>query len=131
LKQFSCPCETEIPISTVKQDLIGVADIGYDDPARWPVAFNSAIRDHIVSRGICAKINNEFVYRRDSNNRCFSNSMYYRKSAMGSPVCELDLCTRKVRIRLSAFVASYFLPVSRNLPWHQIAAATGSIFTNI
>jgi hypothetical protein len=53
------------------------------------------------------------------------------KLLMGNPICELGLCTRKVRIRFSAFVASYFLPISRNLAWHQIAAATGRIFTNI
>jgi hypothetical protein len=53
------------------------------------------------------------------------------KLLMGNPICELGLCIRKVRIRLSAFVASYFLPISRNLPWHQMATATGSIFTNI
>jgi hypothetical protein len=53
------------------------------------------------------------------------------KLLMGNPICELGLCTRKVRIRLSACVASYFLPISQNLPWHQMETATGSIFTNI
>jgi hypothetical protein len=83
LEQCSFPCETEIPVCTAKQDLTGVAVINYDDPARWPVALNSAIRDHIVLRSVCAKINNEFIYPRDSSNRCFSNSMYYRKTANG------------------------------------------------
>jgi hypothetical protein len=83
LEQCSCPCETEILVCAAKQDFTGVAVINYDDPARWPVAFNSAIRDHIVSRGLCAKINNKFIYPRDSNNRCFSNSMHYRKTANG------------------------------------------------
>jgi hypothetical protein len=48
------------------------------------------------------------------------------KPLMEKPICELGLCTRKVRIRLSAFVASYFLPNNRNLPWHQMTTATGA-----
>jgi hypothetical protein len=83
LEQCSCPCETEIPVCAAKQDLTGVAVIDYDDPARWPVALNSAFRHHIVLRGICAKINNEIIYPRDSNNRSFSNSVYYGKTANG------------------------------------------------
>jgi hypothetical protein len=83
LEQCSCPCKTEISVCTAKQDLIGVVDVNYDDPTEWPVALNSAIRDHIVLRGIRAKINNEFIYPRDYNNHCFSNLMYYRKTANG------------------------------------------------
>jgi hypothetical protein len=40
-------CQTEISVCITKQDLTD-GNINYDDSATWPVALNSAIRDHIV-----------------------------------------------------------------------------------
>jgi hypothetical protein len=53
------------------------------------------------------------------------------KLLMGNPICELGLCALKVRIRLSAFVASYFLPIAEiflGIRWQIQLEAFSRIF---
>jgi hypothetical protein len=66
-------------VAAAKQDQIGIADIDYDDPAKCPVALNSAISDH-VSRCESAELNSEFISTRDANDHCYYNSGYFRRT---------------------------------------------------
>jgi hypothetical protein len=130
LEQCSCPCETEIPVCTAKQDLTGIADINYNDPDRRPTALNSASAIILYREVYVQKYMSLFILEIPIT-AVFLIQCIIEKLLMGNPICKLGLCAWKVQIRLFALVASYFLPISRNLPWHQMATATGSIFTNI
>ena len=76
--------KTNLKLTTVSEQNFN-ENFQYNHPGTWPLELNSTHRDHILAFDflITKEIDSNFTYPRDSDNRYFNKTMYYRINSNG------------------------------------------------